>query len=252
MRTIVEAASRAQVPTQKNYAIEVNDWLHHGVLTPLRGSGSWFSSQLAKVTATSGPNGNIDFFNCGIEGGGWNPPYIAISQLKAVDLRAALNDGNSPFHACKNYISTFEKYAWEHGYPPILLAAFAMQESSCNPNTTGGGGEMGLMQITPDKCGGAPGGNCKDPDFNIRTGAAYFAKNLKEDGGNVLLSIGRYNGWRKGMTKADATHAANIGLCRNQNNLDYFQQFLNGWIQNRNAYDHNNRLGKYFNLDRCN
>ena len=38
-----------------------------------------------------------------------------------------------------------------------------MQESSCNPHTVGGGGEQGLMQITKDKCGGAPGGNCQDP-----------------------------------------------------------------------------------------
>jgi hypothetical protein len=43
-----------------------------------------------------------------------------------------------------------------------MLASFAMQESSCNPNTVGGAGEQGLMQITPDKCKGAPNGNCKD------------------------------------------------------------------------------------------
>jgi len=44
--------------------------------------------------------------------------------------------------------------------PPILLAAIALQESSCNPYTVGGAGEQGLMQITPDKCDGAPGGDC--------------------------------------------------------------------------------------------
>lgn len=38
-----------------------------------------------------------------------------------------------------------------------------MQESSCNPDTVGGAGEQGLMQITVDKCGGAPGSNCRDP-----------------------------------------------------------------------------------------
>ncbi len=46
--------------------------------------------------------------------------------------------------------------------PPIIIASIAMQESSCNPHTVGGGGEQGLMQITKDKCGGAPGGNCQD------------------------------------------------------------------------------------------
>jgi Transglycosylase SLT domain len=46
--------------------------------------------------------------------------------------------------------------------PPIILASFAMQESTCNPSAVGGAGEQGLMQITPDKCKGAPNGNCKD------------------------------------------------------------------------------------------
>ena len=44
-----------------------------------------------------------------------------------------------------------------------MLAAFAMQESTCNADTVGANGEQGLMQLTADKCGGAPGGNCKDP-----------------------------------------------------------------------------------------
>jgi membrane-bound lytic murein transglycosylase MltF len=43
-----------------------------------------------------------------------------------------------------------------------MLAAFAMQESSCNPSAVGGAGEQGLMQITREKCKGAPNGNCKD------------------------------------------------------------------------------------------
>ena len=43
-----------------------------------------------------------------------------------------------------------------------MLASFAMQESSCNPSAVGGAGEQGLMQITKDKCKGAPNGNCKD------------------------------------------------------------------------------------------
>jgi membrane-bound lytic murein transglycosylase MltF len=37
-----------------------------------------------------------------------------------------------------------------------------MQESSCNPSAVGGAGEQGLMQITREKCKGAPNGNCKD------------------------------------------------------------------------------------------
>ena len=81
------------------------------------------------------------------------------------------------------------------------------------------------------------------------TGAKYFSDSLAANNGNVLLTIGQYNGWHQGMTFADATAAAlNGGNCRAQNNLDYLHQFLNGWIQNVDAYTHDPPLGKYFNL----
>ena len=47
--------------------------------------------------------------------------------------------------------------------PAIMIASFALQESNCNPDTIGGAGEQGLMQLTKDKCGAAPDGNCRDP-----------------------------------------------------------------------------------------
>lgn len=84
--------------------------------------------------------------------------------------------------------------------PSIILASFALQESSCNPGTIGGAGEQGIMQITKEKCRGAPAGNCLDPDFNIRAGAKYFAETLKNNHGDLLKSIGMYNGWHTGMT----------------------------------------------------
>lgn len=61
----------------------------------------------------------------------------------------------------------FEKVGADTGLPAILLASFALQESTCNPNTMGGGGEVGLMQITPDKCGGRSAAACRDPEFNV-------------------------------------------------------------------------------------
>jgi soluble lytic murein transglycosylase-like protein len=84
--------------------------------------------------------------------------------------------------------------------PPILIASIAMQESTCNPNTVGGAGEQGLMQLTKDKCTQAPGGNCKDPNYNIQTGSKFFADSLKANGGDLLHTIGGYNGWPQKMT----------------------------------------------------
>jgi soluble lytic murein transglycosylase-like protein len=70
--------------------------------------------------------------------------------------------------------------------PPILLASFAMQESSCNPNAVGGGGEQGMMQISQDKCGGAPGGNCLDAAYNVQQGALFLRNRLDANGGNII------------------------------------------------------------------
>ncbi|KAF8650385.1 hypothetical protein AX16_005194 [Volvariella volvacea WC 439] len=158
----------------------------------------------AETTHTTGPNGSLDWLNCGIESGGWTPPYIRIQDLVVKNLQEVVNSGNSPFTACSDFIGLFEHYGNQYGIPPIMLASFAMQESSCNPWTVGGGGEQGLMQLTHDKCGGAPNGNCQDPDFNIRTGAAFFAGLLASHNGDVLISIGRYNGWFPGITIVSA------------------------------------------------
>ncbi|KAF8520453.1 glycoside hydrolase family 23 protein, partial [Hysterangium stoloniferum] len=214
-------------------------------------------------TATSGPNGREDWLNCGLHDGGWSPPYITIKQgehipsynllsVIAMDLDQAINSDGSPFKQCSDYIYLFKKYGNQHGIPPIMIASFALQESSCKPDTVGGAGEQGLMQLTKDKCGNAPGGNCRDPDYNVKTGAQFFADTLASNGGDVLVSIGRYNGWVKGFTYGQATAAAYGPCCRCQKNVDYLQQFLNGWLQNKNVYGGWPRIGKYFNLDVCN
>ncbi|OBZ68247.1 hypothetical protein A0H81_11757 [Grifola frondosa] len=133
------------------------------------------------ISPTSGPNGAQYWLNCGVDGGGWNPPYVKVSDIVAKDLNDALKESNSPFTACAPYVDLFYKYGNQFGVAPILIASIAMQESSCNPDTTGGAGEQGLMQITKDKCGAAPGGNCKDPDYNIKTGTDFFKTTLNDN-----------------------------------------------------------------------
>jgi len=209
------------------------------------------SGATEKTTATTGPNGSIYWLNCGIDDGGWSPPRVSVDDIVSRDLSSAVSEPGSPFKACTKFIGLFNKYADQYKLPAILLASIALQESSCNPATVGGGGEQGLMQITKDKCAGAPGGDCKDPDFNIHTGTEFLANTLKDNHGNLLQSIGMYNGWHVGMTMRQATAAANSACCRCQNNLDYLHQTFNGWLQNIDAYDPRHRLGIYFNLDSC-
>ncbi|KAJ7188038.1 glycoside hydrolase family 23 protein [Mycena filopes] len=207
------------------------------------------SGATTKISSSAGPNGAEEWLNCGISSSsGWDPPLMTADDIIYKDLPQALQSSSSPFKACGPYVKFFEKYAAQHGIPAIMLASFAMQESSCNKDTIGGNGEQGLMQITKDKCGGAPNGNCRDPDFNIKTAAAYFAKTLNDNGGNLLLTIGQYNGWGRGLTVAKAT-SVRYSACLAQQNLDYLHQFLNGWMQNVDAYAAG--LGTHHNLDVC-
>ncbi|KAF9568057.1 lysozyme-like protein [Agrocybe pediades] len=221
----------------------------NGLLVSSACGGSRATKQ---ITTISGPNGNIDWLNCGFESpGGWQPPHVGVHDIITESLSTALQNPSSPFQACGKYIWLFEKYGNMHDIPPIIMASFAMQESGCNPATVGGGGEQGLMQITKEKCAGAPGGDCKDPEFNIATATKFFAQTLSNSGGNILQAVGQYNGWHIGLTKWAAFAAANSACCRCQNNGDYLMQFFNGWILNVNAYSSSLPLGKYFNLKVC-
>jgi len=190
------------------------------------------------------------WLNCGIDTpSGWTPPEVTVDQIVFMDLNTALQSPESPFHSCKPFLPFFEQHAKQNNLPAILLTAFAMQESGCNPATIGGAGEQGIMQITKEKCVGAPGGNCLDPNFNIGQAAKYFAGSLADDNGNIILTVGRYNGWHRNMTRAEATAAAHTECCRCQNNLDYVMQFFGAWLVNVNAYKL--KIGSIFNLKVC-
>jgi hypothetical protein len=203
------------------------------------------SGATSKPTKTSGPNGSIEFLNCGIDGGGWNPPHISIDQL----IVKPLSDAGSVFNNCKKYMSIFNDAADKYGVPALLLASFGMQESSCQRDSVGQGGEQGIMQISKDKCRGAPGGDCRDPNFNIHAGAKFFADQLKANDGNVVVVVGLYNGWSRGLTYEKATRARHSKCCHCQNNLDYLQQFFNGWLQGVDPGSLH--MGKYHNIDDC-
>lgn len=239
--TVHHAAS--QVPGAGSVSSAASGLLR--VTSPICGP----SGATKDITVSSGPNGNEHFLNCGIDGKGWQPPRVTVGQLIVVDLSEAIKHPDTPFKHCTPYISLFNKYADEFGIPPILLASIAMQESTCNPGAVGEGGEQGLMQISKDKCVNAPGGNCQDPNFNIREGASFFAQTLKDNDGNVLSTIGQYNGWKPDMTIAEATAAAHTSCCRCQNNLDYLFQLLNGWAQNIDPRERH--MGIYQNLANC-
>ena len=208
------------------------------------------SSSTADSTTTSGPNGSIYWLNCGIQDGGWRPPFFTTSTVISKDLGAVLSESGNPYGPCSAFLDAFYQASSAHDIPPILLAAIAMQESTCNPDIIGANGEQGLMQITPDKCqGGYASADCRNPYYNIDAGAKYLRKTLNDVGGNLPQALGTYNGWTKGMTYEQATRARNEGRCFAQNNLDYLHQTFNGWMQGIDP--HNRNMGVFFNLKDC-
>lgn len=188
------------------------------------------------------PNGAESWLNSGIhDASGWQPPFISVSSLKTVELSSVLGGIFAP---CAPYTDAFYSASGQTGIPAIILASIAMQESTCNPGAVGGGGEQGLMQITPDKCPSS--GNCKDPWTNISIGSQYLKSRIDGFGGNFLEAIGGYNGWYRGMKASDATSRM-YTACKSQQNLDYLTQNCNGWFLGKDGHV----LGSNRNLDSC-
>lgn len=195
------------------------------------------------TNTSTGPNGSFDWLTCGInphsDSTGWNPPFATVDQIITYQggLRAAIAAENSPYKPCEDFIDLFETAGAEFQVPPLYIAAFALQESGCNPDVDGGGGEQGMMQISPEKCADAPNGDCKDVVYNVRTAVSYFRDVLKSANGNTFAAVGMYNGWFVGMNYTEATTwGINGDCCRCQRNLSYLAQFFNGWLQNIDAW----------------
>lgn len=184
-------------------------------------------------TATGGPNGDENWLNCGVDGNGWSPPPVTLQNLVYMDLATVLQNDGNPFAPCSPYLSMFETMASETGVPTIFLASIALQESSCQPGVTGGAGEIGMMQITSEKCP-TDGSDCYDAMTNIRIGAQYFKTVLDNNNGNLAATMGEYNGWYQGLT---TTLANNYATCAQHNNLDYLQNVFNGYLQGVNPSD---------------
>ncbi|GAA5920242.1 hypothetical protein JCM1841_000438 [Sporobolomyces salmonicolor] len=198
------------------------------------------------------PNGAESWLNCGISkndpSSGWTPPNgVTLDHITTVSIEHALAT-NSVWKPCEPFIPLFEQIGIETGLPAILLAAFALQESTCNPNTMGdNGGAFGLMQITEDKCGGRNAKQCSEPEYNVRTAANYFKQELGNQNGAFLKALGAYNGWYSGLSYTSATAAAYGDCCQCQQNLDYLFQMTNGWLLGKTGYE----MGSWKNLAVC-
>jgi len=64
------------------------------------------------VTPLTGPNGSFEWMTCGIEGAGWNPPFVGVNDLVTVDLDYAISQ-NGPFASCGPHAWAFKQFGGE-------------------------------------------------------------------------------------------------------------------------------------------
>lgn len=113
----------------------------------------------ATVSKSSGPNGEQDWFNCNLNSG-WTPPVMKLDQIVSISMEDALGMSDNQFGACSKYLDIFNAASTKYNIPVLMLASFAMQESTCNPNASSGG-TVGLFQLASANC--PEGGDCMDP-----------------------------------------------------------------------------------------
>lgn len=66
-------------------------------------------------TKDAGPNGSLEWLNCGINDAGWNPQQMTMDDIISSDLAWAVQQDNSPFKACKEYVWAFTQYGEQYG-----------------------------------------------------------------------------------------------------------------------------------------
>jgi len=181
----------------------------------------------------TGPNGKQDWFNCGLNDGGWTPPMIKLEQLVFMPLADALKLKNNQFSGCESLLSIFQEVSQSTGVPDIMLASIAMQESSCNPKSYSAG-STGLFQLSSDLC--SPYSDCYDPKSNTEGGANYINTLLKQFNGNIAEVMGNYNGWYAGIKPSDVQNMP----CAERQNWNYLQNIFNGFMQGVDGYSNGN------------
>lgn len=65
--------------------------------------------------------------NCGVDGSGWNPPFVRVSDLVTVDLDVAIAQGG-PFTACQSYVWAFKQFGGEFGREFYLHFGIVLDE----------------------------------------------------------------------------------------------------------------------------
>lgn len=132
----------------------------------------------------------------------------------------------------RKIVSTIFKESERYGFDPIFIVSVIQAESSFNPLAKGTSGEIGLMQLMPNtaewiarsfniKWRGPK--SLKDPETNIRIGAAYLSVLREKFGADGRLYLPAYN---MGPT------AVNRAVANDVTPVDYARRVMTKYLKN--------------------
>lgn len=107
-------------------------------------------------------------------------------------------------------------YAKKEGIPFALAHGVVMVESRYRPRATGHGGYIGLMQLSyhTARAMGYRGtrAGLYNPGTNVRYGVHYLAEAYRQAGGNLCVTVSKYQGGTgvRGVTKAGAHYCQKV------------------------------------------
>ena len=137
-------------------------------------------------------NGITEYTNVRPRDGRFALLFSYISTCVACDVNSTIDFSSTRLNleAFKDEIAAA---AGEFGVDPALLRALMHAESAFNPMAISSKGAQGLMQLMPGTASDLGVDDAFDVNQNIRGGAMYIARMLRDFGGDERLATAAYN-----------------------------------------------------------
>ncbi|WP_257389028.1 lytic transglycosylase domain-containing protein [Tahibacter caeni] len=152
------------------------------------------------VYKISKSNGTTEYTNIRPAGKRYQVLFTYISTCFACDVHSTVNFSSTRLNR-DAYRAEIAAAAAEFGVDESLLRAVVHAESAFNPNALSNKGAQGLMQLMPGTADDLGVDNPFDAVQNIRGGAQYLARQLRNFQGNERLAMAAYNAGPANVTK---------------------------------------------------
>lgn len=150
-----------------------------------------------KITRAGGVT---EYTNIRPRHGRYHVLFSYISTCYACDVHSNIDWDSTPLNT-DAYRKQIAAAARQYGVDPALLRAVIHAESAFNPNALSDKGAQGLMQLMPDTASDLGVDDPFDAGQNIRGGAQYLAKLLREFHGDERLATAAYNAGPQSVEK---------------------------------------------------